>query len=55
LTQAHAQKALEKLEGINEDLGIGIRIRTTEVMVAEAPKDEEHEHGDMPDMGDMAM
>jgi chaperonin GroEL len=26
---------------------------TTEVMVAEAPKDEEHKHGGMPDMGGM--
>jgi len=26
---------------------------TTEVMVAEAPKDDEHKHGGMPDMGDM--
>jgi chaperonin GroEL len=26
---------------------------TTEVMVAEAPKDDEHKHGGMPDMGGM--
>ena len=26
---------------------------TTEVMVAESPKDEDHKHGGMPDMGDM--
>ena len=28
---------------------------TTEVMVAEAPKEEEHKHGGMPDMGGMDM
>jgi len=26
---------------------------TTEVMVAESPKDDDHKHGGMPDMGDM--
>ncbi len=87
--QALSQRALEKLEAVNEDQAIGIKILsrsieeplrqivanagedrvtrlalqnaasvaglllTTEVMVAEAPKDEEHKHGGMPDMGDM--
>jgi len=72
-------KALEKLEGANEDQTVGIRILarsveeplrqivqnaasvaglllTTEVMIAEAPKDEsDHVHPAPGDMGDMGM